>query len=91
MEREKTITERRTMTMITSSDLKTTFKVLEWYSSCTKEEYLQAIQPALDMPPKEVAHMTGLDIQTVYQMRKNWWQKSDKKHDFTTAIRLLNL
>lgn len=77
--------------MITSSDLKTTLRVLEWYSSCTKEEYLQAIQPALTRPPREVASITRLDIQTVYQMRKNWWQKSDKKHDFTTAIRLLNL
>lgn len=76
---------------ITSSDLKTTLRVLEWYSSCTKEEYLQAIQPALTRPPREVASITGLDIQTVYQMRKKWWQKSDKMHDFTTAVRLLNI
>lgn len=77
--------------MIASSDLKAALEVLEWYSSCTKEEYLQAIQPALNMPPKQVAHMTGLDIQTVYQMRKRWWQQSDKKHDFVTAVKLLNL
>lgn len=77
--------------MTTSSDLQAALRLLDWYSSCTKEEYLQAIQSALDMPPKEVAHMTGLDIQTVYQMRKRWWQQSNKKHDFATAVRLLNL
>lgn len=77
--------------MITSSDLQAALRVLDWYSSCTKEEYLQAIQPALNVPPKKVACMTGLDIQTVYQMRKRWWQQSDKKHDFVTAIKLLNL
>lgn len=77
--------------MITSSDLQAALRVLDWYSSCTKEEYLHTIQHALTMPPKEVASITGLDIQTVYQMRKKWWQKSDKMHDFITAIRLLNL
>lgn len=77
--------------MITSSDIKTTLRVLEWYSSCTKEEYLHTIQRALTMPPKEVASITGLDIQTIYQMRKQWWQKSDKMHDFTTAIKLLSI
>ena len=76
---------------ITSSDLKTTLRVLEWYSTCTKEEYLKAIKPALTRPPEEVASITGLSIQTVYQMRKKCWQNSDKMHDFTTAIKLLNI
>lgn len=77
--------------MIPSADIDAALRVLHWYSTCTKQEYMQALEPVLSMSPADVAERAGLSIHTIYQTRRSWWKASDKKLSFEDTVLLLAL